>query len=315
MIEILKQISEEYNWLFDLVQIIVTICQILGVIITFFLGSRLYKWIKKQINRRKESKVPKNNSLENDNNLGDDIDPENNSPKKWKSENPSPSNWKNVIMAVIVLTACFFVIYASSVVIGFYKNMKDAPLVTSSDYSKRETDSALETSTSTTASTTNGFWIFWKDTKKKKKETTTSQNSNTDSTMTTQDSAKTTTKSTTQSTTKATIKTDSVVETGKCGSNITYTLYKDGLLELSGSGAMTSNPWQDNSYWNGYCGLDRVTFSGKIKGAFKNMQHEELLDLLNALFPNTDVYIHSAEGNDTNDTWENHNNLSFGLDF
>ena len=48
-------------------------------------------------------------------------------------------------------------------------------------------------------------------------------------------------------------------------------------------------------------------FSGKIKSAFKNMQHEELLDLLNALFPNTDVYIHSAEGNDTNDTWENHN--------
>ena len=82
MIEILKQISEEYNWLFDLVQIVVTICQILGVIITFFLGSRLYKWIKKQINRRKESKTPKNNSLENDNNLGDDIDPENNSPKK-----------------------------------------------------------------------------------------------------------------------------------------------------------------------------------------------------------------------------------------
>ena len=33
------------------------------------------------------------------------------------------------------------------------------------------------------------------------------------------------------------------------------------------------------------------------------MQDEELLDLLNALFPNTDVYVYSAEGNDTNDTF------------
>ncbi len=33
---------------------------------------------------------------------------------------------------------------------------------------------------------------------------------------------------------------------------------------------------------------------------------EDLLNILNALFPGTNVYVHRAEGNNTSDTWENH---------
>ena len=46
--------------------------------------------------------------------------------------------------------------------------------------------------------------------------------------------------------------------------------------------------------------------SGKIKECFSHMDDEDLLYLLNALFPKTDVYIHAAEGNSVSDTWENH---------
>lgn len=36
------------------------------------------------------------------------------------------------------------------------------------------------------------------------------------------------------------------------------------------------------------------------------MDEEQLLYILNALFPKTNVYVHAAEGNNTDDTWENH---------
>ena len=50
---------------------------------------------------------------------------------------------------------------------------------------------------------------------------------------------------------------------------------------------------------------NNILFSGNIRKEFENMWHEDLLDLLNALFTKTDVYVHYAEGNDTSDTWEN----------
>lgn len=39
------------------------------------------------------------------------------------------------------------------------------------------------------------------------------------------------------------------------------------------------------------------------------MDEKDLLDLLNALFPKTNVYVHAAEGNNTSDTWENHDTV------
>lgn len=48
---------------------------------------------------------------------------------------------------------------------------------------------------------------------------------------------------------------------------------------------------------------------GNIRECFLDMQYEDLLNLLNALFPETDVYVHSAEGNNTSDTWENHDTV------
>ena len=47
-------------------------------------------------------------------------------------------------------------------------------------------------------------------------------------------------------------------------------------------------------------------YSGKIKKCFAEYDETDLLYILNALFPKTDVYIHSAEGNNTDDTWQNH---------
>ena len=49
--------------------------------------------------------------------------------------------------------------------------------------------------------------------------------------------------------------------------------------------------------------------SGHIKRAFNKMTDEDLLYLLNALFPKTELYIHSASGNNTNDTWEIHDEV------
>ena len=56
-----------------------------------------------------------------------------------------------------------------------------------------------------------------------------------------------------------------------------------------------------------YSAYDR--YSGKIKKNFRNMADEDLLYLLNALFPKTSVYVHHAEGNNTDDTWENHDTV------
>lgn len=46
-----------------------------------------------------------------------------------------------------------------------------------------------------------------------------------------------------------------------------------------------------------------------IKKAFRPFDKIDLLNLLNALFPGTNVYVHSAEGNNTSDTWENHDEV------
>ena len=56
-----------------------------------------------------------------------------------------------------------------------------------------------------------------------------------------------------------------------------------------------------------YSAYDRS--SGNIKDSFWNMTDEDLLYLLNALFPQTNVYVHAAEGNNTSDTWENHDTV------
>lgn len=49
--------------------------------------------------------------------------------------------------------------------------------------------------------------------------------------------------------------------------------------------------------------------SGNIKECFMDMGELDLLNLLNALFPQTNVYVHAAEGNNTSDTWENHDTV------
>lgn len=49
--------------------------------------------------------------------------------------------------------------------------------------------------------------------------------------------------------------------------------------------------------------------SGDIKTEFNGIDECELLYLLNALFPKTDIFVHQAEGNDTSDTWENHDTI------
>ena len=47
------------------------------------------------------------------------------------------------------------------------------------------------------------------------------------------------------------------------------------------------------------------SISGHIEKSFYDMQDEDLLNLLNALFPSTRLYVRHASGNDTSDSWEN----------
>lgn len=47
-------------------------------------------------------------------------------------------------------------------------------------------------------------------------------------------------------------------------------------------------------------------YSGNIKKVFGRFKTQDLINILNALFPNTTVYEHYAVGNNTSDTWENH---------
>ena len=49
--------------------------------------------------------------------------------------------------------------------------------------------------------------------------------------------------------------------------------------------------------------------SGHVKKEFNGLSEKDLLYLLNALFPKTNVYVHHAEGNNTSDTWENHDRV------
>lgn len=53
-----------------------------------------------------------------------------------------------------------------------------------------------------------------------------------------------------------------------------------------------------------YSSYDKA--SGNIKESFRNMDEKDLLYLLNALFPKKNVYVHITDGNDIENTWENH---------
>ena len=60
-------------------------------------------------------------------------------------------------------------------------------------------------------------------------------------------------------------------------------------------------------YFCRYSAYDKA--SGNLKDSFSDMDDEDLLYILNALFPMTNVYVHAAEGNNTSDTWENHDTV------
>lgn len=51
---------------------------------------------------------------------------------------------------------------------------------------------------------------------------------------------------------------------------------------------------------------DYAPESGKIKDCFTGFKPTDLLNLLNALFPNTTVFVHHAIGNNTSDSWDNY---------
>ena len=49
--------------------------------------------------------------------------------------------------------------------------------------------------------------------------------------------------------------------------------------------------------------------SGNVKACFGDFDELDLLNLLNALFPNTSVFVHATEGNTVSDTWEFHDKV------
>lgn len=62
-----------------------------------------------------------------------------------------------------------------------------------------------------------------------------------------------------------------------------------------------------------YCCMSSVNpyFSDRIRWVKELDAYgvKDLRNLLNALFPGTFIYIHSASGNNTSDTWENHDEV------
>ena len=58
-----------------------------------------------------------------------------------------------------------------------------------------------------------------------------------------------------------------IVDSGKCGANVTYTLDSDGLLTISGSGKMYDDTWQNASQWNS-------TFSVEISDGVTSIGNE-----------------------------------------
>ena len=57
----------------------------------------------------------------------------------------------------------------------------------------------------------------------------------------------------------------SVYTSGKCGTNLRYSLSTDGTLTFTGSGEMTSAPWTDYNRF-----IKKVSFSNKITNIYKN---------------------------------------------
>ena len=63
-----------------------------------------------------------------------------------------------------------------------------------------------------------------------------------------------------------------VTETGSCGENLTYTLYDDGELVISGTGKMTD--WEDNSSpWYGK-NIIKVTIGSGVTSIGNNAFYE-----------------------------------------
>ena len=62
-----------------------------------------------------------------------------------------------------------------------------------------------------------------------------------------------------------------VIDSGSCGDNITYTLYSDGLMEITGTGAMTDYFYGSEAPWYDYSAdITSVTISSGITHIGKN---------------------------------------------
>ncbi len=77
--------------------------------------------------------------------------------------------------------------------------------------------------------------------------------------------------------------------------------------------ADTAGDYDECIFWDpdvyGCVESDYPRQSGNVKDCFASFDETDLLNLLNALFPNTPVYVHSTKGNDTSDTWEFHDKV------
>ena len=73
-----------------------------------------------------------------------------------------------------------------------------------------------------------------------------------------------------------------IIETGKCGDDITYTLYESGLLELNGSGEMNSSPWNSKNRNK----IVYIRFIGNITSILKNA-FEDCDNLKSVNIPNS----------------------------
>ncbi len=243
LIEHLKKIGTEYEWVFTLFEFVVTIFGIIQ-------GTKFFIRIKEYINKHRK----RENKIED---LNDSI---NTSSHEVKDEDKTV-NLIGIFSSFFVTLTCIFVIFACSLYIkSYYSGSENKGKISISDTdttnnisSQTEVESEDKTDTE---STTKGFWFFWRNTTKGTTQTTSTMNNGTtqasDAKSTTdskQTSESKSTSKTTSTTTKTTSSTTSnpagVIQSGETYDNISFILYENGHLKVNGPGRIYGEPWWD----------------------------------------------------------------------
>ncbi len=265
LIEHLKKIGTEYEWIFTLFEFVVTIIGIIH-------GRKFFKRIKEYIKEYIKNHRKRQKNIEN-------IDDLTNTPAHEVKDDEKTVNLTGIFSSFFVTLTCIFVIFACSLYIkSYYSGSQNKGKISISETdtpnnNSSETDGESEDKTDT-ESTTRGFWNFWRNTTKGTTQTTSTINnsttqatdakSTTDSKQTSESKSTTKTSSiTTKTTSTTTNNAPGVIQSGETYDNISFILYENGHLKVNGPGRIYGEPWWDNRKL-----IKSVSFSNDITVVF-----------------------------------------------